>query len=356
MVDLSALPSNVAVAALELAKKIAFEHINDKGANGYVLIGHHSMLGRKVVVKFYYWGDGVHAEPKFLSDLASPHVLQVDDAATAGDGWAYFVTPFCEKGDLDDVMEKGRIGVRSAVDYVIEIASGASYIHGKGFLHRDLKPSNVFCENSGKLVIGDFGSVVMKGAKGYTETASKHSLLYRTPEEIEAQRAYEQGDVYQLGIILYQLLGGNLPYAEKAWLAPAELEHYSTLSSPDDQIYATGIIEKKILAGKLIDLKSLPPWCPAPLISVIRKCCNVAHEKRFPNVSALITKLNNLRPTLPDWRFEPEPVLHRSSSRFRIVETRGLFRVEKMISGPWRKINAIAPTSLEQAIEAAEKQ
>ena len=194
-----------------------------------------------------------------------------------------------------------------------------------------------------------------KGANGYTETASKHSLLYRTPEEIQSKRAYEQGDVYQLGVILYQLLGGRLPYGEQDWLKPDEQSHYLTLSHPENQFYANGIIEQKIVAGKLLDLTSLPPWCPSQVVSVIKKCCAKAHGSRFPNLSALITKLNNVRPTLPDWRLEPTPVLYRSNSCFKLVETNGQYRVEKRVGGPWRKVNSVKATSLKQAIDAAEK-
>ena len=203
-----------------LPQNIAFYSINDKGGNGYVLIGRNQIIERKVVVKFYYWGYGAHAEPKILSELASPHVLKVDDAASIDEDYAYFITPYCEQGDLDDLLLKGGIGVRRAIDILLDIASGTSFIHGKGFLHRDLKPSNIFCEHNGKFVIGDFGSVVKKGDHGYTETRSHHSLLYRTLEEIKFGRAYEQSDVYEIGIVFYQLLGGLLSYDEQAWLNP----------------------------------------------------------------------------------------------------------------------------------------
>lgn len=354
MVDLSSLPEKIAETVQELAKKIEFDGINDKGANGYVVVGYNGVIGRRVVVKFYYWGDGVHAEPKLLAQLASPHVLKVDDAASIDENWAYFITPFCEEGDLDDVIKKGGIGVRRSIDYLLEVASGTSVIHGKGFLHRDLKPSNIFCESGGRLVIGDFGSVVNKGKHGYAETGSRHSLLYRTPEEIESNRAYEQGDVYQLGIILYQLLGGSLPYNEQSWLKHKELMEYNGLSSPDNQLYATGIIEEKIVKGTLLDFNSLPPWCPGPLVSVIRKCCRVGLADRYQGVSALITKLNNIRATLPDWRLEPEPVLYRDRAKFRVLEADGRCWIEKMVSGPWRRVNAVQPSSIKQAIKAAE--
>lgn len=358
VLDLSSLPENMAAVAEELAKKIDFESINDKGANGYILIGRNRQLQRNVVVKFYFWGDGAHAEPKLLSDLASPNVLEVHDAAAIDDDDAYFITPFCDHGDLDDVIAIGGIGVRQAVDMLLQVASGVSFIHGKGFLHRDLKPSNVFKRADETLVIGDFGSVVKKGDSGYAETKSRHSLLYRTPEEVASDRTYEQSDIYQLGILLYQLLGGCLPYDLQVWLNANEKANYATLPHPDDEVYATKAFESRIISkGRLLDLASLPPWCPSGLTAIIRTCCRVDHLKRFESVSALIGKLNNLRASIPDWRCEPAPVLYRTRAKIRIVGSPGSYSIEKMVvSGTtWRKVHAAKPSTLQDAVEAAEK-
>ncbi|KQX20699.1 hypothetical protein ASD39_03805 [Sphingomonas sp. Root50] len=356
--DLTILPAGIAAAATELAKKIEFESVNDKGANGYVLIGRNRQLARKVVVKFYFWGDGAHAEPKLLADLASPNVLEVHDAAAIDEDDAYFVTPFCEHGDLDDVIAAGGIGVRQAVDMLLQVASGASFIHGKGYVHRDLKPSNVFKRGDGSLLIGDFGSVVRKGDGGYAETKSRHSLLYRSPEEIATDRSYEQSDIYQLGILFYQLLGGRLPYQMMDWLNAKEKSEYANLPHPDNELYAIEAFERRIISkGRLLDLDSLPPWCPSGLRGVIRTCCKVDRTKRFESVSALITKLNNLRASLPDWRCEPEPVLYRPRAKFRIVGSTGSFSIEKMVSSgtAWRKVRAAKPSTLREAVEAAER-
>lgn len=356
-IDFTILPENIASTAIELSKKIDFETINHKGANGYVLIGCNRQLDRKVVVKFYFWGDGAHAEPKLLADLASPNVLEVHDAAAIDEEDAYFITPYCEHGDLDDLILAGPIGVREAVDMLLQIASGTSFIHSKGYLHRDLKPTNVFKNGSGSLVIGDFGSIVKKGDNGYAETKSRHSLLYRTPEEATTNRAYEQSDIYQLGIILYQLLGGELPYELMEWLNAKERAGYAGLSHPDNEIFAIKAFESRIIGkGNIINFSSLPEWCPAELRKIIKTCCNVDYTKRFESVSALIAKLNNLRGSLPDWRCEPEPVLHRRRAKFRIISAPGSYSVEKMVGlGEWRKVHTVKPTTLRQAVEAAEK-
>ncbi|MFZ2996207.1 serine/threonine protein kinase [Sphingobium sp.] len=355
-IDKSMLTSSVRTVVDQLESKIDFDEINVKGGNGFVLIGKNRILDRKVVVKFYYWGDGAHAEPKMLSDLAHHHVLKVDDAAPIDAEDAYFITPFCESGDLDDVMSAGRPSVKRAVDIMLDVASGVSFIHGKGYIHRDLKPSNIFCDGDGRFLIGDFGSVVTVGENGYAQTGSRHSLLYRTPEEADSGRAYQRGDIYQLGLVLYQLLGGYLPYDETDWLTAKEKVEYFKREAPDNQLYAISIIENKIKKGKLIELKSLPPWCPAELISVIRKCCKVSRDDRFETVAALIAKLNNLRTSLPDWRFEPEPVLYRRKAKYRVIKCPGGYAVEKMVSGAfaWRTERALKPTSLLEAVGMAE--
>jgi serine/threonine protein kinase len=296
-IDFTILPDNIANAIRDLEAKYVFKSMNHKGANGHVLVGCNPMLNRKVVVKIYYWGDGAHAEPQTLSSLASSNVLRVEDAAAIDKDNAYFVTPFCEQGDLDDVLCQGKIGLIQALDYLQDIASGASYIHGAGYIHRDLKPSNIFCQNDGKLVIGDFGSVVKIGEQGYAETGSTHSLIYRSPEEIATKRAYPQGDIYQLGIILYQLLGGLLPYDLAGWLKPKELAAYNARLYPENQIYADSVVKGLIVRGKVLDLDRLPAWCPKQLIAVIRKCTKVDRVDRFDSVSALKAELI---PTLTD--------------------------------------------------------
>ncbi|WP_162237044.1 serine/threonine protein kinase [Sphingomonas sp. Leaf28] len=340
----------------QLEAKIHFDSINVKGGNGFVLIGTNIILGRRVVVKFYYWGDGVHAEPTMLSNLAHPHVLAVHDAAPIDTDDAYFITPFCENGDLDDVLSAERPGIKRVVDIMLDIASGVSFIHSEGYIHRDLKPSNLFSDADGRFVIGDFGSVVRVGENGYADTGSRHSLLYRTPEEVNSSRAYQRGDIYQLGLVLYQLLGGHLPYNETEWLSEKEKLEYLGLKAPDNQLFATSIIEGKIKNGKLIQLKSLPPWCPAALTSVVRKCCHISRDDRFESVAALIAKLNNLRKSLPDWRLEPDPVLYRAKAKYRVIKKQELYQVEKMVSGAfaWRRERALITDSLAEAVRMAE--
>ena len=355
-VDLSALSGNIRTKAEQLARDIEFERLIVKGANGYVLIGNNRVLGRRVAVKFYYWGDGDHAEPALLARLESENVLKVHHAESIDADDAFFITPFCEFGDLDDAMAAHKFGPVEAVDVITQVAAGVSYLHGQHYLHRDLKPSNVFCVDGGQFVIGDFGSVVARNDQGYAQTVTRHSLLYRPPEELAERRSYEQGDVYQLGLVMFQLLGGRLPYEESEWLNAKELRKYEALTGAERQLFAAVIIEGKIAKGRIAELGTLPCWVPNNLVSVVRRCCKIDRQGRFESAAALIAKLNNIRGGLPDWKIDEHPVLHRERKKFRVVEVGGRYIIEKMVRDAvaWRTERQMNPSSLEEAIDMAE--
>lgn len=353
--DINSLPLPIREKAIELSKDIEFRTLNNKGGNSYVLIGYNKILKRDVVVKFYYWGGGDHAEPAFLAELDCDHILKVHHAGSINEDDAFFMTPLCASGDLDDALARKHFGTIEAIDVLSQIAAGASFLHGSGYLHRDLKPANVFCLSANKYVIGDFGSVVRQNQAGHAASKTRHSLLYRTPEELLKQCYYKQGDVYQLGLVFFQLLGGRLSYRERDWLAPKQQAHYDTLSVLDAQFYATPLIEARIVKGQMLDFQSLPPWVSKAVRSVIRTCSAVDFNKRYATVSDLSAVLNNIRSKTPDWRIDEHPVLHKKRKKFRITKlATGSFHLEKDTGGGWRRERAYEPASLADAVQIAE--
>ena len=111
------------------------------------------------------------------------------------------------------------ISNRTALEYSYQILSGLSCLHSERFLHRDLKPSNIYLTEGNIAVIGDFGSVKKLPDGEQSISASSHSILYRSPESINLKKYGISGDIYQVGVILYQLLGGILHYDGMAWLS-----------------------------------------------------------------------------------------------------------------------------------------
>jgi len=352
--DLGLLPEAIRPRATELANHIDFESMNDKGAGGHVLIGFHKLLERDVVVKFYYWGGGDHAEPALLARFESDFILKVHHAESINANDAFFITPYCANGDLDDALVSRKFGPLQSVDVLAQIAAGVSFLHGRGYLHRDLKPANIFCRPDGSFVIGDFGSVLVQNTDGYSISITQHSLLYRPPEEIDEKNYYRQGDIYQLGIVLYQLLGGHLPYVERDWLSTKQQVIYDALKGWDQRGFVDPIIKGKIRAGHILDMNKLPPWTPPALKTLIRGCTYVAREKRIATVADLTGRINNVRSKLPDWRIDEYPILHRAKKQFRIVKGRQSFLIEKSVGGPWRTERAHNPATLDEAVRIAE--
>ncbi|OWO96774.1 hypothetical protein B5E41_00295 [Rhizobium esperanzae] len=348
--DISKFPGSLHPTISELSKETEFTAYSDRGGNGYVLFGENKVLKRPIVLKIYFWDNGDHAEPEMLAKLEHENILQVYHAAAIDDDYAYFATRFCPDGDLDRLIAKGPIAILRAIDIVMQICAGVSFLHGNNYLHRDLKPLNIFCD-SGKFVVGDFGSVVQCDENGYAKTLTRHSLLYRPPETADGNDYYKQGDVYQLGILLYQLLGGWLPYEETQWLNEKQHEKYLTLTGFDQQKFATDIITGKIRAGTLLNTPGLPPFVPTGLRTVIRRATNQNKEKRYASVADLAGALNNLKGSVPDWQFPGGvPTLHRENKTVRILQQKGSFLLQKKTSAEWRNVGGSATPNLSHAV------
>jgi eukaryotic-like serine/threonine-protein kinase len=354
--EIAALPTNLQPTAARLSESIAFSESIEKGANGHVLIGHHRLLERMVVVKFYYWGDGVHIEPAILARLESAHVLKVDHAEAIDEDDGFFITRYCSAGDLDDELATRVFGPVEAIDALLQFGGGVSYLHGEGYVHRDLKPSNLFVNDDGNRVIGDFGSVVQIGKEGFANSLSKHSIIYRPPEDFVGNQFYRQGDIYQLGMILYQLLGGALPYEIENWLTPQQIAHGTAMDEFDRQAFYNSLIEARIRKGKVLKLESLPDYVPDTLKRVIRKACHLNKDCRYPTAADFLAILNNIRRRVFDWRVDDGLLTLRDRNRtYRIVPYGGKFHIEKQVAAGWRCQRDLASDTRADAIAGVER-
>jgi serine/threonine protein kinase len=231
-----------------------------------------------------------------------------------------------------------------------------SYLHGEGYVHRDLKPSNLFVTDDGSRVIGDFGSVVHIGENDVANSLSKHSIIYRPPEDFEGNQFYRQGDIYQLGMVLYQLLGGELPYEIENWLTPQQIASGARLDEFEKQIFYNAAIEARIHKGKVLKLKSMPDYVPDTLKRVIRKACNLNKDSRYPTAADLLATLNNIRRRVFDWRINDGVLTLRNRTRaYRIVPAGGQFHIEKQVSAGWRRQRDLSSETMASAIISVER-
>lgn len=340
------VPDCVRGKLVQLSESTQFEKQSLKGSSGYLFFGTNQLHGMRVAVKFYFWaGDhAYHAEPQRLALIDSRNITRILDAAYVDEDWAYFVTPYFEAGDLDDEIGRGALGNLRAIDLTRDLLNGLSHLHAERLVHRDLKPQNVFVGDAGEAIIGDFGSVkrVPDGHVGVP--GSGHSVLYRPPESVATGLYGKQGDLYQVGIVLFQLLGGALPYEETAWLSARQLDHYLGLSDYGDRsIYATNILKRRIRTGRVIDTSTLPPWVCEPLRRIVNKACHVDPSRRYQSCSEFLGKIAEAMRGVHDWRLEDGCPVRRNGVSYRILgpDLAGGFRVQKRRTGDWRNDNTI---------------
>jgi serine/threonine protein kinase len=353
-IDGVSAPNEIKKQLKLLSKDIRFEREVTKGGNGYLFFGENKILNAKIAVKFYYWGGNpkFHAEPSTLAAIEAPNILSVQNAGLIDGEWAYFVTPYCANGDMDDLLDRTEIGNVRAVELVSQLLMGIGVLHQKRLLHRDIKPANIYLGDVGQSIVGDFGSLKSLPQSAAAIPASSHTILYRPPEAIETNCFGFAGDLYQCGLVLYQLLGGNLPYDEIYWLNKSERRSYNELPTDSDKsIFADQCLKAKIGKGKVLDIPSLPPWVPDSLRRTIRKACHIDPAKRFSSASAFHVYLNNLRSKIADWQvIDGNPVL-RSGTDFRVVEEDEVFIVQKSRNGGnWRRDNSFSGESLEELV------
>ncbi|MES2017007.1 MAG: protein kinase [Pseudomonadota bacterium] len=354
-IDAISAPPPIKAHLLVLSKNIHFEKEDSKAGNGYVFFGKNKVTKVDVTVKFYYWGgdQAFHAEPKQLAAINSANVLAIHDAGLLDENWAYFLTPTCANGDLDDLLDQTSIGNHAALDFTSEILTGVNHLHAQRFLHRDLKPANVYVNAAHSAVIGDFGSVRRIPEGSAAIPASRHSLLYRPPETFLLAEYGFTGDIYQCGIIMFQLLGGYLPYEAMSYMnKKQQLQLAKITDAADASIYIDSCVKELICAGKLLDYNMMPPWVPDNLKKILKKACHIDPSKRFQSPAAFMAKIHEVRPSILNWRVvDACPTLDGKLS-YRVLTSGESATVQKRKAGPWRNDNAFGVATLHQQVGA----
>jgi serine/threonine protein kinase len=355
LIDQLNLPDEISAELARLSSTYEFAERSDKGQNGYLFIARNRLIDRQVAIKFYFWADGTreHVEPKSLAAIESESVIDVLDASLVGKEWAMFVTPCCKNGDLDKYREGHRFGLRNALEFASKLLDGVAALHEHKFVHRDLKPENLLVSDDGWPLIADFGSVRSIPDGQSDVVGSGHAVLYRPPESFETIRYDKRGDLYQCGIVLFQVLGGKLPYADQEYLSEADRRKYARLQDDFDRYkLVETAIKDKAQSGKLLDLESLPFFVPTTVKSLIRKAANPEPSKRFQSASDFMNAINRLSNSVVDWKFDSnKPVAQGSEKRYRLMDIKGQFFVEQDSGRGWRKLPGCEAGSLSQQLK-----
>jgi len=276
--------------------KYRIERLIGKGGMGAVFSAQHELLQKRVAVKFLL-GDIVtnpEAVKRFQNEAVSAskiqgdHVAQVMDVGTAhASGLPFMVMEFLDGGDLSQLLEqRGPLPVEDAVDYVLQGLEAIAQAHKQKIVHRDLKPANLFLarrpDGSSTIKVLDFGISKQSnpfsntGNHGLTSTKSVlGSPLYMSPEQLRsAKNVDERADIWSLGVILFELLTGHVPFNGDS----------------------LGELFVSILEQPIPRVSQIRPDVPQALDEAILRCLQRPLEQRFSNVGELAYALAQCAP------------------------------------------------------------
>ena len=167
-------------------------------------------------------------EARFIARLEHPHILPVFDYGES-DGITYFVMRYLEAGTLKTRMEAGPLTLNEIDRLFTQLAEALGYAHSHGIVHRDLKPANALVDDHGNLFLTDFGiaKLLESASPRLTQTdAIMGTPAYISPEQAKAVPVDKRSDIYSLGIILYEMVTGRVPFLADTPLAVI-LKHVS---------------------------------------------------------------------------------------------------------------------------------
>src|SRR5690349_13743568 len=229
------------------------------GGFGTVYLAEDTWIGKKVALKVPHkqgvdFGELLR-EPRLLASLNHPNIVGVTTAEKQ-DGVFFIVMEYVPGETLEAaIANQGALDLATTLDYTCQIANAVEHAHKQGVIHRDLRPANVFVTERGLLKVGDFGTsrFLEIAAHGTTVIGSPP---YMAPEQFQGKAVFAS-DLYSLGVTMYQMLTGSLPYDTPA---PADLD--------------------KLISGELVS----PPRLKNP--SVPKVISEIVMKAMAPDLSA----------------------------------------------------------------------
>ncbi|MEM8713561.1 MAG: serine/threonine-protein kinase, partial [Planctomycetota bacterium] len=211
-----------------------------QGGMGAVYRARHRKLDRLVAIKVLRPLTGNHEaeaaafterferEARVLAKLESPHIVRIYDygRSSGEEPFFYLVLEFVEGASLRDLMRDGRLTAQEALALIPQVCEALHTAHGLGIVHRDIKPDNILVDGDGRVRVADFGLAKLKGAEGDGLPLTQTHQAFGTPHYMAPEQMRNSGgvdhraDLYSLGVVLYELLTGELPLGRFA--APSQ--------------------------------------------------------------------------------------------------------------------------------------
>ncbi|MBE7035267.1 MAG: Stk1 family PASTA domain-containing Ser/Thr kinase [Ruminococcaceae bacterium] len=178
------------------------------------------------------------AEAQSAASLSHPNIVSIYDVGQDGD-LDYIVMEYVEGVTLKQYIDvQGILPWREAVDYAAQISAGLEHAHKKGIIHKDIKPHNIMITREGTLKITDFGiAKVMSSSTIATGNTTMGSVHYFSPEQARGGYTDYKTDIYSLGVVLYEMVTGHLPFQGDTAIAIA-MQHIEKEATPPRELNA----------------------------------------------------------------------------------------------------------------------
>jgi len=172
-------------------------------------------------------------EARVIANLEHQNILPVYDFGES-DGYTYLVMRFVDGGTLADLLERERLSLPQVRHVMSQVGGAVAYAHARGVLHRDIKPSNVLIDGSGNCLLSDFG--LAKMAEGNVRLTQTGGIMgtpaYMSPEQGLGNPVDARTDIYALGVVLYEIATGRLPFQAETPIALIMKHIHDPLLSP----------------------------------------------------------------------------------------------------------------------------
>lgn len=207
-------------------------------------------------------------EAQAAAGLAHPNIVNVYDVGEEN-GIHYIVMELVEGITLKKYIEKkARLSYKEAVSIAIQVSMGIEAAHNNHIIHRDIKPQNIIISKDGKVKVTDFG--IAKAATSNTITSNvMGSVHYTSPEQARGGYSDEKSDIYSLGVTMFEMLTGRVPFNGETTVAIAIKHIQEEMPSP----------------------KEFVPEIPNSVEDIVLKCCQKSPDRRYQNMGELIADL-----------------------------------------------------------------
>lgn len=216
-------PTVAEAAALFPAWKVL--RLLGRGGMGAVYLVHQPDLDRHVAVKLLPLEASLdearverfRREARTLAKLKHPGIVSLFESGTTPAGHLFFVMEYVEGCPLDDLIASSKVSVPQALEIVGKVCEALAFAHAAGVVHRDIKPSNILIDATGNPRVADFGLARLELPSEDAQTLSRTGMFmgteaYAAPEQMkDAARADHRADIYSLGVLLYEMLTGEIP-------------------------------------------------------------------------------------------------------------------------------------------------